>query len=120
VAVDIPSLGPAALTRRGGVEEWHERSPAALENGYERGWRDHRREPARRPLQPPAIATGGPRKEPWAEDETGLPVTQDERAVRESLVRRFVEAALSGPRDEALGVELIVNGIGPVLASVKL
>jgi hypothetical protein len=45
---------------------------------------------------------------------------QDECAVRELVVGRFVEAALSGPRDEAFQVKLIINCIGTVLAWVKL
>jgi hypothetical protein len=45
---------------------------------------------------------------------------QDKCAVRKFLVGRFVESALSGPRDEALQVKLIVNCVGTVLARVKL
>jgi hypothetical protein len=45
---------------------------------------------------------------------------QNECAVRKFLVGRFVKAALSGPRDEAFQMKLIINCIGTVLAEVNL
>jgi hypothetical protein len=55
-----------------------------------------------------------------AEDETGHPIVEDECAVGKFHVSPFVEAALSGPRDEPFPVKLLVNCIGTVLAWVKL
>ena len=89
-----------------------------MKNGYKRGWSDHRRQPVRRPSQRCAIPARRPRKQPGAEDETWLAAVQDECAVRKFLVRRFVEAALSGGRNEALQVQLIINCFGTVLVWV--
>ena len=45
---------------------------------------------------------------------------EDEGAVRKVFVRRFVDLALPGPRDQPFHVELIVDCVGTVLAWMKL
>ena len=101
-----------ARRERARVEQRDGAGPSRPKDGDERRRRDRPRLSARRTPHAIAVASGRPAQEPGAEDEVGLPVVQDERAVRQLGERDVVEPPMSVSGREPLLVEHPVDRVG--------
>jgi uncharacterized protein (DUF1810 family) len=95
------------------MDQRDQRGPAGLEKRYERRWRDRGRRGVSRPPMRCKVATGGPGQESALQDQASLVLVYYECAIRNALVRGFVEPALAGAGVEPLPVELTVDRVSP-------
>ena len=94
------------------------RLPAAAQYRDQRGRSDGGRDAIRGSAVALDVAGGGPAQQLTAQDQMRPAVGEDEGAIRKVAVRTRVKNALAGAGDNALGVKLCIDCIGPVLPRV--
>ena len=102
------------------MQQRNHRLPAGAKDPDERRRRDHERTLPSRPAATVDVTGRRPAKQLTPENEARPPVLEDERTVGKVVERRLVMELPARVGVHALGVELRVDRVGPILPTMKL
>jgi hypothetical protein len=102
------------------MQQRHERLPAGAQDCNQRGRRDQQHPLTRGSPLARDVTRRGPRQKIPAENQAGLAIPDDERAVGELIEERLAAALRARVGLDALGMELRVDRVGSDLAWVEV
>ena len=101
------------------MKKWHERLPSGAEDGNERWRGDQLRTPAPWSNDGWVIARRCPQEQVPSENEVRSSAEQDKRAVGQVIQLRIVKEAIGAVCDDALRMELGVDGVRTYVVRVQ-